>query len=74
MQQKRKYYCMIMEDFNAKIGKEEVPHKILRKFVLVKRNERGKKLIEFAYKNNLKMVLFSKNEMNEDEHGNPQIN
>ncbi len=56
LQREREYYTIIMGDFNAKIGGGKTKDNTIGKFGLGERNKRGKELIEFAYRNNLKIA------------------
>jgi len=42
------YYKIIMGDFNARVGKQEVDDTVAGKYGLGQRNERGHRLVEFA--------------------------
>ncbi len=51
----KEYYVVIMGDFNAKIGGEEGP-KVIGRYGLGKRNEKGEKLMDFASKYGFKIA------------------
>lgn len=56
IKENREYYNIVMGDWNSKIGKGEEIKGTMGPNGLGKRNQRGKKLIEFAIRNNLKIA------------------
>ena len=69
----KKYVLLIIGDWNAKVGSQEIPG-VTGKFGLRVQNEEGQRLIEFCQENALVIAYTSSNNTRENStHGNHQM-
>ncbi len=64
VQENREYYTIIMGDWNSKVGSKEIDGIVVGKFGWWEGNKRGRDLVEFAAKSNMKIAntFFKKKE------------
>ena len=66
-QVKRREICILMGDFNAKVGEGAEPSAGIGRFGLGIRNERGQRLADFSAANNLSILTRNLNTTSDDD-------
>ena len=56
IRENKEHYCIVMGDWNSKVGKGEEIQGVKGPYGLGEMNERGKRMVEFAMRNNLKLT------------------